>query len=445
MAGRKAVRDSEVDSTRELDEAARDRTRRAIDAVWRLEEPKIIGGLMRLVRDLAIAEDLAHDALVAALQQWPVDGIPLNPGAWLMAASKHRAIDLLRRQALVSRKHEALARDPGAPPDDTAALEAAIDDDIGDNLLRLMFVACHPVLPTEGRIALTLRLVAGLTTDEIARAFVVSEPTIAQRMVRAKRTLAKARVRFEVPHGPDRLARLASVLDVLYLVFNEGYTATAGDDWVRPALCDEALRMGRVLATLVPRDAEVHGLVALMELQSSRLRARIGPKGEAVRLLDQDRTRWDQLLIARGLTALSRAQALAGEAPGSYTLEAAIAACHARAQHAEDTDWQRIATLYAALTNLTPSPVVRLNHAVAVGMAEGPARGLALVDALLDEGVLRSYHYAPSVRGDLLEKLGRYAEARSEFERAAVLARNVREQKLLMARAYACGEPPRPT
>jgi predicted RNA polymerase sigma factor len=303
-----------------------------------------------------------------------------------------------------------------------------------------MFVACHPVLPTEGRVALTLRLVGGLTIDEIARAFVVPEPTVAQRIVRAKRTLAKARVPFEVPHGSDRFARLASVLDVLYLVFNEGYSATAGDDWVRPALCDEALRLGRVLAALAPSEAEVHGLVALMELQSSRLRARIGPKGEAVRLLDQDRTRWDQLLIARGLSALSKAEALAGDALGSYTLEAAIAACHGRARLAEDTDWHRIATLYAMLADLTASPVVRLNHAVAVGMAESPAKGLALVDALLAEGVLRSYHYAPSVRGDLLEKLGRYAEARTEFERAAVLAKNAREQELLQARACACAE-----
>jgi RNA polymerase sigma-70 factor (ECF subfamily) len=440
MAGRKTVRGRDVDGSRQLDEAAGEHTRRAIDAVWRLEEPKIIAGLTRLVRDLSTAEDLAHDALVAALQQWPVEGIPLNPGAWLMAAAKHRAIDLFRRQALVSRKHEALAREADATTDDTAALDAALDDDIGDNLLRLIFVACHPVLPTEGRVALTLRLVGGLTTDEIARAFVVPEPTIAQRIVRAKRTLAKARVPFEVPHGPDRFARLASVLDVIYLVFNEGYSATAGDDWVRPALCDEALRLGRVVAALAPQEGEVHGLLALMELQSSRLRARIGPKGEAVRLLDQDRTRWDQLLIARGLTALSKAEALAGDAWGSYTLEAAIAACHARARLAEDTDWRRIATLYAALADLTASPVVRLNHAVAVGMAEGPAMGLALVDALLAEGALRSYHYAPSVRGDLLEKLGRYAEARTEFERAAVLARNAREQELLLARACACAE-----
>ena len=440
MAGRKTVRGRDVDGSRQLDEAAGEHTRRAIDAVWRLEEPKIIAGLTRLVRDLSTAEDLAHDALVAALQQWPVEGIPLNPGAWLMAVAKHRAIDLFRRQALVSRKHEALAREADATTDDTAALDAALDDDIGDNLLRLIFVACHPVLPTEGRVALTLRLVGGLTTDEIARAFVVPEPTIAQRIVRAKRTLAKAQVPFEVPHGPDRFARLASVLDVIYLVFNEGYSATAGDDWVRPALCDEALRLGRVVAALAPQEGEVHGLLALMELQSSRLRARIGPKGEAVRLLDQDRTRWDQLLIARGLTALSKAEALAGDAWGSYTLEAAIAACHARARLAEDTDWRRIATLYAALADLTASPVVRLNHAVAVGMAEGPARGLALVDALLAEGALRSYHYAPSVRGDLLEKLGRYAEARTEFERAAVLARNAREQELLLARACACAE-----
>ena len=440
MTGRKTGRRNDVDGTRQLGDAAREDTRRAIDAVWRLEEPKIIAGLTRLVRDLSIAEDLAHDALVAALQQWPLEGIPLNPGAWLMAAAKHRAIDVLRRQALVSRKNETLARDIDGTIDDTAALEAAIDDDIGDNLLRLIFVACHPVLPTEGRVALTLRLVGGLTTDEIARAFIVPEPTVAQRIVRAKRTLAKARVPFEVPHGSERFARLSSVLDVIYLVFNEGYAATAGDHWVRPALCDEALRLGRVLAELAPREAEVHGLVALMELQSSRLRTRIGPNGDVVRLLDQDRSRWDQLLITRGLTALSKAEALAGEAPGSFTLEAAIAACHARARLPEDTDWHRIAILYAALANVAASPVIRLNHAVAVGMAEGPAKGLALVDALLAEGVLRSYHYAPSVRGDLLEKLGRYAEARAEFERAAALATNAREHDLLTARACACAE-----
>ena len=440
MAGRKKSRRHDMDGTRQLDDAAREDTRRAIDAVWRLEEPKIIAALTRLVHDLSFAEDLAHDALVAALKQWPLEGIPVNPGAWLMAAAKHRAIDMLRRQALISRKNETLPRDIDATINETAALEAAIDDDIGDNLLRLIFVACHPVLPAEGRVALTLRLVGGLTTEEIARAFTVPEPTVAQRIVRAKRTLAKARVPFEVPHGSERFARLASVLDVVYLVFNEGYSATAGNHWVRPVLCDEALRLGRILAELAPREAEVHGLVALMELQSSRLRTRIGPKGDAVRLLDQDRSRWDQLLITRGLTALGKAEMLAGDAPGSYTIEAAIAACHARARFAEDTDWQRIAILYAALADATASPVIRLNHAVAVGMAEGPAKGLALVDALLAEGVLRSYHYAPSVRGDLLEKLGRYAEARAEFERAADLAKNAREHELLTARACACAE-----
>jgi RNA polymerase sigma factor (sigma-70 family) len=440
VGARKNGRDRVAHDTRRLDDAIDDAARRAIDTVWRLEAPKVIAGLTRFVRDLSTAEDLAHDALVAALQQWPIQGIPRNPGAWLMAAAKHRAIDALRRRALVSRKHETLARELDTIVNDTTTREAAMDDDIGDDLLRLMFVACHPVLSTEGRVALTLRLVGGLSTNEIARAFVVPEATIAQRLVRAKRTLARAQMPFEVPHGSDRFTRLASVLDVLYLVFNEGYSATAGDDWVRPALCDDALRLGRVLAELAPGEAEVHGLVALMELQSSRLRARIGPHGEAVRLLDQDRARWDQLLITRGLTALRRAEALTSGTGGPYALQAAIAACHARARAAEETDWRRIVELYAALVDLTASPVVRLNHAVAVGMAEGSAHGLALVDALLAEGALKAYHYAPSVRGDLLEQLGRHAEARREFEHAAALTKNRRERDLLRRRARTCAE-----
>jgi RNA polymerase sigma factor (sigma-70 family) len=397
-----------------------------------------VAGLTRLVRDLAAAEDLAHDALVAALKQWPTEGIPRNPGAWLMAAGKRRAIDTLRRRTRWARRHEELARDLEAGrPDGVSDLEAAMDDDIGDDLLRLVFTACHPILPTEARTALTLRLLGGLTTGEIARAFLVPEPTIAQRIVRAKRTLARARVPFEVPRGPERDARLSSVLEVVYLVFNEGYSATAGEDWVRPALCGEALRLGRVLAALAPGEPEVHGLVALMELQSSRLRARVGPSGEAVRLLEQDRARWDQLLIGRGLAALRRAELLGGE-PGPHQLQAAIAACHARARTPGDTDWVRVARLYARLIERTGSPIVRLNHAVAVGMAEGPAAGLALVDALMMEGELASYHYAPSVRGDLLEKLGRAAEARAEFDRAASQTRNARERDLLVARARAC-------
>jgi RNA polymerase sigma factor (sigma-70 family) len=413
-------------------------TERAIEAVWRVESPRLIAALTRLVRDLALAEDLAHDALVAALQQWPTEGIPRNPAAWLMSAAKHRAIDQLRRRTRLARKREELARDlETATRQNGFDLETAMDDDIGDDLLRLMFTACHPVLSTEARVALTLRLLGGLTTSEIARAFLVPEPTIAQRIVRAKRTLAKARVPFEVPRGPDRDARLSSVLDVIYLVFNEGYSATAGNDWVRPALCEDALRIGRVLAELAPGEAEVHGLVALMELQSSRLRARIGPNGEAVRLLDQNRGRWDHLLITRGLAALLRAERLGGE-PGPYTLQASVAACHARARIPAETDWRQIAVLYEKLIALTGSPIVRLNHAVAVGMADGPQAGLALVDALTSEGALRSYHYAPSVRGDLLEKLGRLSEAEAEFERAAGLTQNAREGELLVARARAC-------
>lgn len=418
-------------------------THRAIEAVWRIESPRLIASLTRLVRDISAAEDLAHDALVAALEQWPGSGIPANPGAWLMTAARRRGIDQLRRRSLADRRHDTLAYELGAsgatdPPD----LDAAMDDDIGDDLLRLMFTACHPVLATEARVALTLRLLGGLTTEEIARAFVVSEPTIAQRIVRAKRTLAKAQVPYEVPRGPDREARLSSVLDVIYLVFNEGYSATTGDDWVRPALCDEALRLGRVLAELMPGQAEVHGLVALMELQASRLRARVGPRGEAVRLTDQNRARWDRVLIGRGMAALGRADAL-GTGRRPYALQAAIAACHARATAVDDTDWAEIARLYADLVRLTGSPIVRLNHAVAVAMADGPEAGLSLVEALASDPALEAYHYLPAARGDLLEKLDRRAEARTEFERAAALTKNARERELLLERARACEGQPR--
>jgi len=413
-------------------------THRAIDAVWRIESARLIAGLARIVRDVGLAEELAQDALVIALERWPESGVPDNPGAWLMATAKNRAIDLLRRRALLERKHEELgreieARQEMAVPD----LEAAIDDDVGDDLLRLMFTACHPVLSTEARVALTLRLLGGLTTGEIARAFLVPEPTVAQRIVRAKRTLAEVRVPFEVPRGAERAARLSSVLEVLYLIFNEGYSATAGDDWMRPALCEDALRLGRILAELAPKEPEVHGLVALMEIQASRLGARIGPSGEPVLLLDQDRGRWDQLLIRRGLAALERAEKLGG-ALGLYALQAAIAACHARARTPAETDWARIVALYDALTRLAPSPVVELNRAVAVAMAFGPAAGLELVDALTSEPSLEKYHLLPSVRGDLLAKLGRLAEARAEFERAAALTRNARERKLLLERAAGC-------
>jgi RNA polymerase sigma-70 factor (ECF subfamily) len=417
-------------------------THRAIDAVWRIEQARLIAGLARMVRDVGLAEELAQDALVAALEQWPQSGIPDNPGAWLMAVAKHRAIDRLRRSKLVERKHQELGREIDAQQETAVEeLDAALDDDIGDDLLRLMFTACHPVLSTEAQVALTLRLLGGLTTEEIARAFLVPEPTVAQRIVRAKRTLTEARVPFEVPRGADRAARLSSVLGVLYLIFNEGYAATAGDDWIRPALCEEALRLGRILAELAPQEPEVHGLVALMEIQASRFGARIGPSGEPVLLLDQNRARWDQVLIRRGLAALARAEALAG-GPGPYALQAAIAACHARARTGAETDWTRIAALYAALAELTPSPVVELNRAVAVAMAFGPAAGLELVDALTSERSLENYHLLPSVRGDLLKKLGRLDEARAEFEHAASLTHNVRERKLLLERAGACAGGP---
>jgi RNA polymerase sigma-70 factor, ECF subfamily len=414
-------------------------THRTIDAVWRIESARLIAGLTRLVGDVGLAEDLAQDALVAALERWPESGIPDKPGAWLMATAKHRAIDQLRRGKMLDRKHvlvghEMEIRQEAAAPD----LDAAIDDDIGDDLLRLMFMACHPVLSTEARVALTLRLVGGLSTPEIARAFLAAEPTIAQRIVRAKRTLAEARVPFEVPRGSELQSRLSSVLGVLYLVFNEGYSATAGDDWMRPQLCEEALRLGRILAELTPQEPEVHGLVALMEIQASRIRARTGPTGEPILLLEQDRARWDQLLIRRGLAALARAEGLGGSL-GPYALQAAIAACHARARVAEQTDWGLIASLYARLAQLTPSPVVELNRAVAVGMAHGPAAGLELADKLLTDPLLEEYHLLPAVRGDLLTKLGRHEEARREFERAASLTRNARERELLLQRAASSG------
>jgi RNA polymerase sigma-70 factor, ECF subfamily len=412
-------------------------THRAIDAVWRIESPRVIAGLARIVRDVGLAEDLAQDALVAALEQWPRDGIPRNPGAWLMAAAKHRAIDVLRRNKRLERKHEELGYEIQSRQEDAVReIDAALDDDFGDDLLRLVFTACHPVLSTEARVALTLRLLGGLTTDEIARAFLVSEPTIAQRIVRAKRTLAEKRVPFEVPRPADLADRLASVLEAIYLVFNEGYSATAGDDWMRPALCDDALRLGRMLAELMPGEPEVQGLAALMEIQASRARARVGPEGEPILLFDQDRALWDRLLIRRGLAALERAERLGY--PGRYTLQAAIAACHARARTPDETDWSRIVALYAALAEVTPSPVVELNRAVAVSMALGPQAGLEMVDALTREPALKNYHLLPSVRGDLLAKLGRSAEARREFERAASLTRNARERELLLDRARAC-------
>jgi RNA polymerase sigma factor (sigma-70 family) len=412
--------------------------RRAIDAVWRIEAPRLIAGLTRIVRDVGLAEDLAQDALVAALEQWPESGVPDNPGAWLMATAKHRAIDRLRRNERLERKQEQLGRELELQQEMAMAdTSKSTDDDVGDDLLRLMFISCHPILAPEARVALTLRLLASLTTEEIARAFLVPVATIAQRIVRAKRTLTEARVPFEVPKGAELDARLSSVLQVIYLVFNEGYAATAGDDLMRSGLCEDALRLGRILAGLAPKEPEVHGLVALMEIQASRSRARVGPSGEIVLLLDQDRGRWDPLHITRGLAALERAEKLGG-ALGPYALQAAIAACHARARTATDTDWARIAALYDALAELVPSPVVELNRAVAVGMAFGPAAGLELVDALVSEPSLKSYHLLPSARGDLLEKLGRSEEARAEFERAASLTQNARERDLLLERAAAC-------
>jgi RNA polymerase sigma factor (sigma-70 family) len=410
-------------------------THRAIDAVWRIESAKLIAGLTRIVHDVGIAEDLAQDALLIALEKWPESGVPDNPGAWLMATAKHRAIDIMRRHKLMDKKHELIgheieAQQESAVPD----IDTAIDDNVGDDLLRLVFISCHPILSTEARVALTLRLLGGLTIDEIARAFLSTEPTIAQRIVRAKRTLSDAKVPFEVPRGADMDARLASVLEVVYLIFNEGYSATAGDDWMRPQLCEDALRLGRILAELAPNEPEVHGLVALMEIQASRSRARVGPNGEPILLLDQNRSRWDFMLIGRGLAALERAEQFGGKR-GMYTLQAEIAACHARARKPEDTDWARIAGYYEELAQITPSPIVELNRAVAISMAYGPALGLELVDTLTSEPALKNYHLLPAVRGDLLVKLGRTDEARTEFEKAASMTRNARERDLLLARA----------
>ena len=415
-------------------------THRTIDAVWRIESAKLIAGLTRIVRDVGLAEDLAQDALLAALEQWPKSGVPDNPGAWLMAIAKRRAIDVMRRGPMMDRKHaeighELESRQESPEPE----LAEALDDHVGDDLLRLVFIACHPVLSTEARVALTLRLLGGLTTDEIARAFLVPESTIAQRIVRAKRTLSDKKVPFEVPRGGELAARVSSVLEVLYLIFNEGYSATSGEDWVRPNLCQDALRLGRIVAELAPNEPEVHGLVALMEIQASRLRARVGPSGEPIVLLDQNRAKWDRVLIQRGLAALQRAESLGGSR-GPFALQAAIAACHARARTADETDWVRIASLYQALAQVTPSPIVELNRAVAISMAYGPAEGLKLVDTLISEPSLAHYHLLPSVRGDFLRKLGRFDEARVELERAASLTRNARERELLLDRARACAE-----
>ena len=412
-------------------------THRAIEAVWRIESARLIAGLTRIVRDVGKAEELSQDALVAALEQWPKSGVPENPGAWLMATAKHRAIDYFRRAALIEQKHEELGRDLVQRENNVPDLAEALDDNIGDDLLRLVFIACHPVLSTEARIALTLRLLGGLTTGEIARAYLSSEPTIAQRIVRAKRVLSEAQVPFEVPRGTEFTARLSSVLQVIYLIFNEGYSATSGDDWMRPALCEEALRLGRILAGLVPKEPEVHGLVALMEIQASRSKARVDRLGEPILLLDQDRTIWDRLLIERGLRALQRVEQLGGT-QGIYAIQAAIAACHAKAATAEETDWTRIAALYGDLAEASPSPVVELNRAVAIGMAVGPTAGLELVDALCKEPALQGYHLLPSVRGDLLKKMGRLNEARVEFENAASSTRNARERNLLLERARMC-------
>jgi RNA polymerase sigma factor (sigma-70 family) len=410
---------------------------RTIDAVWRIESPRLIAGLTRMVRDIGVAEDLAQDALVAALEQWPQTGVPDNPGAWLMTTAKHRAIDRFRRNARLDRKLDQFGRELASREMEVPDLASSLDDDVGDDLLRLVFISCHPVLSTEAQVALTLRLLGGLSTGEIARAFLVPERTIAQRIVRAKRTLTEARVPFEVPRGAELAARLAPVLEVIYLIFNEGYSATSGGDWIRPGLCEDALRLGRILAECVPQEAEVHGLVGLMEIQASRSRARIGPSGEPILLLEQNRAQWDQLLIRRGLAALERAGQL-GAAFGPYAIQASIAACHARAVTPEDTEWTRIVALYDALTQLTPSPIVELNRAVAVAMAFGPQAGLELVDSLSSEPSLKSYHLLPSVRGDLLAKVGRFDEARAEFELAATLTRNSRERTLLLERAGIC-------
>jgi len=415
--------------------------RAAIDAVWRIESPRLIAGLTRITRDVGAAEDFAHDALIAALEQWPREGVPSNPGAWLMAAAKHRAIDLVRRRSLLERKHGELGRELEEQQEKSVPdYVSALDDDIGDDLLRLIFTSCHPVLGTDAQLALTLRLIGGLTTTEIARAFLVPEPSIAQRIVRAKRTLADANLPFEVPRGRELSERLASVLQVIYLIFNEGYSATAGDNWHRPALCEDALRLGRILAELAPQEPEVHGLVALMEIQASRTRARVNASGEPILMLEQNRALWDQLLIHRGFAALARAEELSRAlgSIGPYTLQAAIAACHARALTADATDWPRIAALYAALARVTPSPIVELNRAVAAGMAEGPAAGLAILDAIADTPSLKNYHLLPSVRADLLRKLGRLDEARAEFTRAAALTQNSRERALLLSRAASC-------
>jgi len=413
-------------------------THKAIEAVWRIESARLIAGLTLIVRDVGVAEELAQDALIIALEKWPETGVPDNPGAWLMTTAKHRAIDHFRRNKLLERKHEELSRELKSQQESAMASYESdnLDDEIGDDLLRLVFISCHPVLSTEARVALTLRLLGGLTTVEIARAYVVPEPTIAQRIVRAKRTLSEARVPFEIPRGADLKARLASVLEVIYLIFNEGYSATAGEDWMRPGLCEDALRLGRILAGLVPHEAEVHGLVALMEIQASRMHARTNAKGEPILLLDQDRSRWDRILIRHGLAELQRAEALG--ALGPYALQAAIAACHARASSGDDTDWGRIAALYDALAQLTPSPIVELNRAVAVTMAFGPAAGLEVIDQVAADGALKNYHLLPSVRGDFLFKLGRLAEAQEEFMRAATLTKNAREREFLLGRAQKC-------
>lgn len=411
-------------------------TNRAIEAVFRIEQARLIAGLTRIVRDVGLAEELAQDSLIVALNHWPESGVPRNPGAWLMQTAKRRAIDYFRRNKMAARKLDELGYDIREEEETPPDLDTPLDDDVGDDLLKLIFTSCHPVLSPEGRVALTLRLLGGLTTDEIARAFLAAEPTIAQRIVRAKKSLAEAGLPFEVPRGSDRAERVASVLEVLYLIFNEGYSATAGDDWTRPQLCEEAMRLGRILAGLTPDEPEVHGLVALMEIQASRLRARSGPNGEPVLLLEQNRALWDQMLIRRGLVGLERAEALGGTGP--YVLQASIAACHARARRADQTDWSRIASLYDTLADATPSPVIELNRAVAHTMAFGPANGLAILDAIADDPTLRNYHLLPSVRGDFLVKLGRLAEARREFERAASLTRNERERILLLDRAAAC-------